>query len=139
MGGGGDRVVKGDTQVDVDRACSTLTAFIRADMAASRYDASQVFPEFRVDTPQGRFSVPTGAVRIRRNGVEFRGPSPLPVWSEMTVVLQVPALGQPLCCRGVVVACDGTRHEGYVISLLFLDLPHGSEQQLRSVSGAALF
>ena len=108
-------------------------------MSASRYDPSSVFPEFRVDTPQGRFSVPAGLVRVRRSGVEFRGPEPLPLWSEMTVVLQAPAMDEPLRCKGVVVACEGSRHGGYAISLLFLEVPHGGEGPQQRASGAALF
>jgi hypothetical protein len=71
--------------------------------------------------------------------MEFRAPSPLPLWSELAVVLYLPVLGEPVRCTAVVVACDGTRHGGYSVSLLFLNLPHASERQLRLASGASLF
>lgn len=106
-------------------------------MSASRFDTGSLFPEFRVETPGEKFAVPAAAVRIRANGVEFRSPKPLSVWAEMTVCLTAGA-ADTVCCSGVVVACDGTRHGGYVVSLLFLNLPQGSEQRLRRIAGAAM-
>jgi len=59
-------------------------------------------------------------VQLRRNGVEFWSPSPFELWTEMTV-----AMGVSGCCvqkhgSGVVVSCEGDRHRGFTVSVLFL-------------------
>jgi hypothetical protein len=107
-------------------------------MSASRFDTGSLFPEFRVEMPEGKFTLPAAAVRIRRSGLEFQSPRPLPVWAEMTVCLAYGS-ADALCCSGVVVACDGASHGGYRVSLLFLNLPNGSEQQLQRMARSAVF
>ncbi|HEY2329402.1 MAG TPA: hypothetical protein VGI63_06270, partial [Verrucomicrobiae bacterium] len=58
-------------------------------------------------------------VSVHKSGIEFRSPTPFHEWSEMTVSLQSPLDGSQLSCHGVVVACAGSKHSGYHISMLF--------------------
>ena len=47
----------------------------------------------------------------------------------MSVDLQFPD-AKKVHCTGVVVACDGTRHSGYLVSLLFTKLSRQSQTLL---------
>ena len=60
--------------------------------------------------------------RIRRNGIEFRSETPIAAWTEMTVALRDPADGQDVRATGVVVDCRGDRHQGYTVSMVFMEL-----------------
>lgn len=60
-------------------------------------------------------------VYFRKNGIEFRSGSSLPVWTEMTVELHTQR-GEQVACTGVVVACSGNRHTGYLIAMVFTDM-----------------
>ena len=56
----------------------------------------------------------------------------------MTVSLQSPSQTRKLNCSGVVVACDGTRHAGYTVSMLFLSLTRQAQQDLNLLADAHL-
>ncbi len=60
--------------------------------------------------------------RIRKNGIEFRSETPITAWTEMTVTLRDPADGQDVRATGVVVDCRGDRHQGYTVSMVFMEL-----------------
>jgi hypothetical protein len=104
-------------------------------MSASRIDGQLGPRELVVESQHRAFSVPAATVRIRSNGVEFRVPEPLPLWTEMTVRLESEASAAEISCKGVVVACDGNRHSGFLVSLLFFELNPLSELWLRSLAG----
>jgi hypothetical protein len=93
------------------------------------------------DTPLGlspqatqRLTLPTDAVVIRKNGIEFRNPEPLPTWTEMTVSLQGPNPAKKVNFTGVVVACAGNSREGYSISMLFTHVTRLSQARLLGYS-----
>ena len=69
-------------------------------------------------------------VRIRKNGVEFRSATPIAPWTEMTVTLQSTREAGRVHCNGVVVACNGSRHSGYVVSMVFTSLSKQSQARL---------
>jgi hypothetical protein len=108
-------------------------------MATSRLDNSGVFQPFYIEAEAGRFTLPPSAVRVRPNGIEFHSPKAFPVWHEMTVAMQAPGSGRKLKCNGVVVACDGNRHSGYAVSLLFMNLSRQSTEQLSALASAYSF
>lgn len=108
-------------------------------MATSRIDYSGSFQPFHIEAESVRFTLPPNAVRVRPNGIEFHSPKAFPVWHEMTVALQAPGAVRKLKCSGVVVACDGNRHSGYAVSLLFLNLSRQSSEQLAVLAGAYSF
>ena len=91
-----------------------------------------------ISTPatQTNLVVPTEAVRLRKNGIEFRSPTPLTPWKEMTLELHSPRNDRKMHCTGVVVACDGNRHAGYSVSMLFTNVPRQSQAILTSLASA---
>ena len=107
-------------------------------MSTSKLDTSGVFQPVTVLGDQTAFSLPPAAVRIRKNGIEFRSPTPIPLWTEMTVALQSPGDTKKLHCTGIVVACNGNRHTGYAVSMLFLNLSRQSQERLSLMAHSRL-
>src|SRR5262245_4561601 len=85
---------------------------------SARKIATGLFQPVTVQTQATQLDLPANAVRLRKNGIEFRCNSPMPQWTEMVITLQTPSTPR-LQCTGVVVACDGNRHSGYQVSMLF--------------------
>ncbi len=77
--------------------------------------------------------LPASAVLVRKNGIEFRAQNPIPLWTELTVAMEPVGHGKRLECGGVVVGCDGNRRTGYVVLLLFTNLPRQSRALLDSL------
>lgn len=69
------------------------------------------------------------AVYFRKNGIEFRSESSIPVWTEMTVDLHTRA-GKHVACTGVIVACTGNRHTGYMIAMVFTGMTPQHQRQM---------
>ena len=69
-----------------------------------------------------QLNLAAATTRIRKNGIEFRSASPIAVWTEMTVALHDPEDGQEVSATGVVVDCRGDRHQGYAVSMVFMEL-----------------
>jgi hypothetical protein len=84
--------------------------------------------------PTQCLTLPTDAVRVRKNGIEFRNNDPITAWTEMTVSLQGPNPARKVNFTGVVVACSGSRHEGYLISMLFTHVSRLSQARLLGYS-----
>ena len=95
-------------------------------MSARKIDST---PSIQNHSTQTRLALAADAVKIRKSGIEFRSKDPLPAWTEMSVDLQFPD-AKKVHCTGVVVACDGTRHSGYLVSLLFTKLSRQSQTLL---------
>jgi hypothetical protein len=100
-------------------------------MSARKLSNSSVFQPTTIYVEQARCTQEGELVRIHPSGIEFHVPEPLTVWREMSVALQPPNGGRKMRCTGVVVACQGNRHSGYLVSLLFLNLSKHSQEQLR--------
>jgi hypothetical protein len=79
-------------------------------------------------------NLPAHAVTIRKNGIEFASTKPLPPWTEVTLDIESPVERRKVACRGVVVACNGNRHSGYQIALLFVGLTPQTQQRLESIA-----
>lgn len=60
--------------------------------------------------------------RIRKNGIEFQSAAAIATWTEMTVALHDPVDGREISATGVVVDCRGDRHQGYAVSMVFMEL-----------------
>lgn len=95
------------------------------------------FPSSSAQSAQTRLSLPANAIRVRKNGIEFRSTEPIEVWKEMTVDLQSPN-GQKIHCHGVVVACGGNRHSGYTVAMLFTDVSRHAQEVLDSLLSSRL-
>ena len=84
---------------------------------------------------QTRLSLSAGAVRIRKSGIEFKTANPIPAWTELSVDLQYHD-AKKVHCAGVVVACEGNRHSGYLVSLLFTKLSRQSQALISALAYA---
>lgn len=84
---------------------------------------------------QKRLALSASAVHIRKSGIEFRATDPIPAWTEMSVDLHY-SESKKIHCSGVVVACDGKRHSGYLVSLLFTHLSRQSMAKLTEIHPA---
>jgi PilZ domain len=103
-------------------------------MSARKVESSSIFPSVSVQARETRLSLPPDQVRIHRNGVEFRSDSAITPWTEMTVTLQSTQDSGRVHCTGVVVACNGNRHDGYAVSMVFTSLSKQSRARLESLA-----
>lgn len=99
-------------------------------MSARKIGSATAFEPVTVQARQTRLTLAPENVRIHRNGVEFRSVSPISAWTEMTVTLQSTKDAGKVHCTGVVVACNGNRHNGYVVSMVFTSLSKQSQARL---------
>jgi hypothetical protein len=99
-------------------------------MSTSKLDASGSFQAVTVQTGHRLLSLPANGVAIRPNGIEFLSSRPLPLWTEVTVELRSPSEPRPVRGSGVVVDCTGSRHTGYAVSLVLMNLTRQSQARL---------
>ena len=105
-------------------------------MSASKVQTIGSFQEVTVEARQTRLSLSPDSVIIHKNGIEFRSPSPFAEWAEMTLTLQSPGGGGRVHCTGVVIACTGSRHTGYHVSMVFTGLSKQAQMRLSSMAYA---
>jgi hypothetical protein len=98
-------------------------------MSTSKLDRSGVFQALHVHGAQTRLTLSPESVKIRPNGVEFRADKAIAQWTEMTIDL-LSAEGEKVHCNGVVVECNGNRHTGYHVSILFMNLTKKAQDRL---------
>lgn len=105
-------------------------------MSARKIENTQLFEPPSLQTQTTRLDLPAHAVRIRKNGIEFRSDYSIAPWTEMTVALET--LGDPkkVNFSGVVVACDGNRLSGYQVSMVFTSLSRQAQARLSAMSVA---
>ena len=99
-------------------------------MSARKLSSSGAFQPVTVQAPQTRLSLSPDQVCIRKNGVEFRSQSPISPWTEMTVTLQSSRDTGRVNCTGVVIACTGNRHTGYLVSMVFTNMSRQAQARL---------
>ena len=99
-------------------------------MSARKVQESSAFQPVTVQSSQTRLSLQPEDVRIHKNGVEFRSLTAINAWTEMTVTLQSTRDTGRVHCTGVVVACNGNRHSGYTVSMVFTSLSKQSQERL---------
>ena len=87
---------------------------------------------------QSRLELSTDAVSVHKSGIEFRSPTPFSEWTEMTVALQSPRDGGKLQCSGVVIACSGSKHTGYRVSMVFTHISEQAQARLNSMAHSSL-
>ncbi len=102
-------------------------------MSARRIDQSAFPAPFTAQNQTTRLELPASAVRIRKNGIEFCSNKPLPTWTEMTVMLEAPLTASKLECTGVIVDCQGNRHQGFRVSMVFTDLSQQAQARLQEL------
>jgi hypothetical protein len=107
-------------------------------MSASKDGSNGFFHPLTVQARTTLLSLPAGAVRIRKNGIEFRSDASIPVWTEMTVAIKTASEAKRFQATGVVVACHGSRHAGYIVSMLFTGLSRQAQARLDSLAFSTL-
>jgi len=105
-------------------------------MSARKIGSSELFQPVTVHAQTTRLDLPAKAVRVRRNGIEFQSQSPIPVWTEMTVEMRAPQVDGKVQFSGVVVACEGNRHAGYAVSMLFTNVSKQAQARLNTMAVA---
>ncbi|MGA1236989.1 MAG: hypothetical protein ACO34E_09000 [Limisphaerales bacterium] len=90
-------------------------------MPASQTDGCSDNTKVVVESRGYRCNIAGDHVRLHKNGVEFWSPSSFELWTEMTFVMRSKNSHSPRLGSGVVVSCEGDRHKGFTISVLFLD------------------
>src|SRR5436190_6995647 len=106
-------------------------------MSARRIDGG-LFQPVTVQTETTNLSLPSHSVRLRKNGIEFRSDMAIQTWTEMIITLQLPVNGKRIQCSGVVVACEGNRHAGFQVSMLFTSVSRHTQAQLDSIALSGL-
>src|SRR4051812_3477666 len=100
-------------------------------MSARRGDVPVEFTPILSDAAGPlRLTVPPDAVRVHKNGIEFRSLTPVPCWKEMTFALQSKTTRKVINCAGVIVACDGDCACGYRVQMIFTNISPQSQTVL---------
>ncbi len=79
------------------------------------------------------------SIVFHKNGIEFRTPTALSPWAEMTLTLQSPFGAGKLHCNGVVIACSGNKHTGYHVSMVLTGLSKQAEARLTEMVSSQVF
>ena len=87
-----------------------------------------------VEARQTRLTLSHESVVIHKGGIEFQSEIAFPKWVEMTVTVQSPLDGSRVNCSGVVVECSGSKHAGYIISMVFTGLTKQAESKLSQLA-----
>jgi hypothetical protein len=107
-------------------------------MSARKLDSAAAFKPVTLETRQIQLSLPMSAVRIHKSGIEFRTAQAIPVWNEMTVTLESAGDRKKVNFNGVVVACNGNHHHGYIVSMLITNLSRQSQERLQVLAQSSL-
>src|SRR5438094_8068692 len=83
-----------------------------------------------VEARQSRLSLSSDSIIISKHGIEFRSSTPFSPWTEMTMTLQSPRGDGRVHCNGVVISCNGSRHAGYHVSMVFTNLSKQAQSRL---------
>jgi hypothetical protein len=86
-----------------------------------------------VEARQTRLTLAPEAVSLHKGGIEFRSKAAFAPWVEMTVTLQSPNDGARVNCTGVVVDCQGNKHLGYYVSMVFTSMSKQAEARLHTL------
>lgn len=106
-------------------------------MSTGKLDTSGIFqPNSSVQANQTKLLLSSEDVVVRKNGLEFLTPKPVPVWTEVSVDLRSPGESRGVHGTGVVIDCTGNRHTGYVVSLVFMNLTRQSQERLSVMAHA---
>jgi len=90
-----------------------------------------------LEARQARLSLSHDALVIHKSGIEFRSPTPFATWKEMTVELHAPDNGK-VHCAGVVIACSGSKHTGYHVSMVFTSMSRQAQARLTTMAYSTL-
>jgi hypothetical protein len=86
-----------------------------------------------VEGRESRLNLAEDSILIRRGGIEFRSPAAFAPWTEMTLALRARDNGV-VNCSGVVVACVGSKHAGFNVSMVFTSMSKQAEARLSALA-----
>lgn len=90
-----------------------------------------------VQARQTSLTLSPESVVIHKGGIEFQSEIAFPKWVEMTVSMKSPLDGSRVNCSGVVVDCAGSKHAGYIVSMVFTGLTKQAESKLNQMAGVS--
>ena len=105
-------------------------------MSARKAEVAGPLHHVTVEARQTRLSLSPDSVIFHKNGMEFRSATPLSPWAEMTLTLQSPRDNSRIHCNGVVIACTGSKHAGFHVSMVFTGLSKHAEARLSAMAFA---
>lgn len=85
---------------------------------------------------EARLTLSEDSVLIRRGGIEFLSPTAFALWTEMTLALRAHDNGV-VNCSGVVIACAGSKHAGFNVSMVFTSMSKQAEARLSALARSA--
>ncbi len=103
-------------------------------MSARKVQSIGSLQQLTVEARQTRLSLSPDSVVFHKNGIEFRSASPFSEWAEMTLTLHSPGDSGRLHCTGVVIACTGSKHTGYHVSMVFTGLSKQAQARLATMA-----
>jgi len=91
-----------------------------------------------VQARQIRLTLSPDSVVIHKGGIEFQCETAFPKWVEMTISMQSPVDASRINCSGVVVDCSGSKHAGYLVSMVFTGMTKQAESRLSQMAFGGL-
>jgi hypothetical protein len=107
-------------------------------MSARRIQDNGSLTNLTVEGRETRLTLSPDSVIISRNGIEFRSPTPIAPFKEMTVSIKSPKGEGRVNCTGVVISSTGNKHFGYHISMVFTSLSKQAQAKLNSMAYSPL-
>jgi len=108
-------------------------------MSAKKLESGDSFQQkITVEGRQSRLELSSESVVIHKGGIEFRSPTAFSPWTEMTVALRSPRDDGRIQCSGVVIACSGNKHAGYLVSLVFTGMSRQAQSRLNVMARSTL-
>jgi PilZ domain-containing protein len=107
-------------------------------MSARKAEVAGPLHQVTVEARQTRLSLSPDSVIFHKNGIEFRSATAFSPWAEMTLTLQSPRDNGRIHCNGVVIACTGSKHTGFHVSLVFTGLSKHAEARLSAMAFSQL-
>ncbi len=130
MGRGRHRVV---ISAAIDEMAFGVTLIDAIDMKTTKLDTSGVFEPVKVTANELELSLPAHSVHLRNNGIEFLSTKEVPMWTELTIELQSPNQDGRINCTGIVVGSTGNKHNGFVVSIIFMGITPEAQERLTSL------
>jgi len=103
-------------------------------MSARKVESPGSLQHVTVEARQTRLSLSPDSVIFHKNGIEFRSANAFSPWAEMTLTLQSPRDNRRIHCNGVVIACTGSKHTGFHVSMVFTGLSKHAEARLSAMA-----
>ena len=107
-------------------------------MSARKVESAGPLHQVTVEARQTRLSLSPDSVIFHKNGIEFRSTTPFSPWAEMTLTLHSPRDNGRIHCNGVVIACTGSKHTGFHVSMVFTSLSKHAEARLSAMAVSQL-